>query len=681
MVKLTRVYLYALMLGAMLLVGCGGEDGGTSPGSIDNSGSSTVVTSIEWEEVSPTPTGNDFTDITWNGSQYLAVGDSGIILTSTDGVTWVSQTSGTTEALDDINWNGSQYLAVGEQGTILTSSDGVTWVSQISGTTQDLFGINWNGSQYVVVGLFESVLTSPDGVTWTKRASGTDTVVLTSVTWNGSQYVAVGGDAANNGVIFTSLDSVTWINQAFGLSTFVLNSVIWNDNQYVVVGDEGIILTSSDGVTWVSRTLGTLRPYLEDVVWNGNQYVVVGYGSFPSAAVATILTSPDGVTWMSQTLEATVSLNAVNWNGSQHVAVGDAGTILISPIPAAPVVTPSVSIAAALVAEGSSGGTTNLDFTITLSVASSRDIAVDYVTTDGTALSTSDYTSANATLTIPAGNTSGTITIIVAADTQFESTETLTVTLSNPVNSTLGTVSAIGTITNDDAGGLNDTGITQWSDTTDNTLTVSQAAFPGQDADFGRDADIATNSNSDGRAGFSFIKLDGSAQPLADQAVVYGTTPWDCVQDQVTGLMWEVKTVAGAGGLRDASHTYSWYNSSGINDGGAPGTSNGGICVDTINCDTEKYMVAFNAIGACGYSDWRLPEREELRSIVDYSDTASGLTIDADYFPNTVSGWYWSASPYVLSLSEALSISFFIAHDSSDDKSDNNAVRLVRGGM
>ena len=50
-----------------------------------------------------------------------------------------------------INWNGSQFVAVGEFGTILTSPDAVTWTAQ-SGPTSDLHGITWNGSQYSAVG-------------------------------------------------------------------------------------------------------------------------------------------------------------------------------------------------------------------------------------------------------------------------------------------------------------------------------------------------------------------------------------------------------------------------------------------------------------------------------------------------------------------------------------------------
>ena len=341
---------------------------------------------------------------------------------------------------------------------------------------------------------------------------------------------------------------------------------------------------------------------------------------------------------------------------------------------------PTLSIADAAILEGSSGGITNLTFTVTLSAAFPSAVTVDYATSDGTALSASDYTNTAATLTIPAGNITGTITVILNADTLFEANETFTITLSNSANATISTAVATGTILNDDVGGLNDTGITLWGDAVSNILAVTQAAFPGQDADHGRDANPATNSNADGKAGFFFTKLDAAGQPLANQAAVYATTPWSCVQDHVTGLWWEVKTTAGAGGLHDANYTYTWFNSTGVNDGGNPGTANGGVCTGS-NCDTESYVAAVNAAGLCGYSDWRLPTVGEIYSLADQSVASPGPTIDTGYFPNTIASVYWSSSPYAANATDAWSVFFHVGFGQATPKTSIPHVRLVRGGQ
>ncbi len=89
-----------------------------------------------------------------------------------------------------------------------------------------------------------------------------------------------------------------------------------------------------------------------------------------------------------------------------------------------------------------------LVFTVTLSHASSRTVTVDYATSDGTAQAGSDYTAASATLTFNAGETSQTVQVTVLTDSDDESHETLTLTLSNPSQATLDDATGTGTIEN-----------------------------------------------------------------------------------------------------------------------------------------------------------------------------------------------------------------------------------------
>jgi hypothetical protein len=223
---------------------------------------------------------------------------------------------------------------------------------------------------------------------------------------------------------------------------------------------------------------------------------------------------------------------------------------------------------------------------------------------------------------------------------------------------------------------LNDTGITTCSDAASNGLACPPTGFDGQDAEYGRD--VSANDDTDGHAGFSFTKLDSSGNALADQSVAYATTPWSCVQDNVTGLIWEVKTSTG---LRSSAYHYTWYNSDVATNGGSAGTANGGTCVDGTNCDTEKFVAAVNGVALCGASDWRLPSREELSSLVDSSVASPGPTIDTGWFPNTVASFYWSASP-----NAGLTYSaWYVGFDDGlvFDSGTNYAlyVRLVRGGQ
>ena len=176
---------------------------------------------------------------------------------------------------------------------------------------------------------------------------------------------------------------------------------------------------------------------------------------------------------------------------------------------------------------------------------------------------------------------------------------------------------------------------------------------------------------------FDFTKLDGEARALANQAAIYTITPWDCVRDNVTGLTWEVKTIDGA--LRDQNHTYSWYEPDPQRNGGDPGFPDGGDCTGGVNCDTHSYVRAVNKRGLCGASDWRLPTRAELHTIIDYR--AEFPAIDLDYFPNTVARSFWSAEPNTTYPGYAWYTDFkFGLASYYYDKSAAKAVRLVRGG-
>lgn len=196
----------------------------------------------------------------------------------------------------------------------------------------------------------------------------------------------------------------------------------------------------------------------------------------------------------------------------------------------------------------------------------------------------------------------------------------------------------------------NDTGITAsqclqaGSDTlVDCSSTGAIALDNAQDGMVGRDANPATNSSTDGMLGFSFTAVAGG-----------------CVQDNVTGLMWEVKTTDG--GLRDWSKTYTNY-----------GDSRAG--------DASAYAAAVNATNLCGYSDWRLPTADELQSIVDYGVAYPGPSIDATWFPNTQATVYWSASPALADTSAAWAVYFDAGEVIYDLRISSDYVRLVRTGQ
>jgi len=190
-------------------------------------------------------------------------------------------------------------------------------------------------------------------------------------------------------------------------------------------------------------------------------------------------------------------------------------------------------------------------------------------------------------------------------------------------------------------GFLNDTGFNQCivSGGTLATCAISNtgdlAQYPRQDGRYGRDAAATAGvltKVGGGAAGFDYTPLDasGNAIPLPGSPPVPSATP-ACVRDNVSNLVWEVKTADGS--LRDQGWWYTWYDGT----DGAPDTGIGHLsdhCFDGARCDTFKYAADVNASNLCGMNTgWRLPTRRELFSIVDYG--AYNPSIDLNYFPNT----------------------------------------------
>ncbi|MFT7528330.1 MAG: hypothetical protein ACI9LY_003491 [Arenicella sp.] len=267
-------------------------------------------------------------------------------------------------------------------------------------------------------------------------------------------------------------------------------------------------------------------------------------------------------------------------------------------------------------------------------------------------------------------------------------------------------------VTANATGILNDTGIVFSGNETEGNndspdVTIDQCIastqggdnqFARQDCSFGRDADTSVgdgdsrnnpNVNSDvndgdGVAGFSFLKVSSDGLPM-----LASESPHACVKDNVTGLMWEVKT--DDNGLHDKDDSYTWYNTNTAQNGGAEGDDgNADACDGRIDgmpatyCNTQAYVARVNAPGQglCAYNDWRMPAVTELQGLLNYQ-TRDGTNpvIDTAFFPNTKPSIFWSASPNANNTFYAWGVVFFNGSVSDNIRVGGQSVRLVRGGQ
>jgi Subtilase family/Calx-beta domain/SdrD B-like domain/Domain of unknown function (DUF4114)/Bacterial cadherin-like domain len=142
----------------------------------------------------------------------------------------------------------------------------------------------------------------------------------------------------------------------------------------------------------------------------------------------------------------TITLTLVNGDSNYKLdSVKSIGTITIVDNETKPI----ISVANITQSEGNSGKT-NYSFNLTLSNPSVETITVKYTTADDIAQAKDDYTNATGTVTFAPGEITKTVNIEVNGDDLYEADEIFKLNLSDAVNATISTTSAIGTIVNDD---------------------------------------------------------------------------------------------------------------------------------------------------------------------------------------------------------------------------------------
>lgn len=137
---------------------------------------STSGDATTWTRVM-SPSGSVMQGVFWTGSQFVGVGNSGLIATSPDGTAWTVRPSGVSAILNNGTASGSTLVAVGNSGTIVTSSDGgASWTTRTSGTSSTLRHALFTGSEFFVVGDRGTLLQSATGEHWTQQLTAYDAI-------------------------------------------------------------------------------------------------------------------------------------------------------------------------------------------------------------------------------------------------------------------------------------------------------------------------------------------------------------------------------------------------------------------------------------------------------------------------------------------------------------------------
>jgi hypothetical protein len=284
-----------------------------------------------------------------SGSQFVAVGKYGKILTSPDGNTWTLQVSATNSFLNGIVIGKGVFVAAGTVVTdpsldpmysIIASTDGQNWSAYYGSLerSEELLGVTYgqdlNGKyHFVAVGYNSGSLTvvSDDGYSWSPVTSGANSTISGVASGNGN-FVAV----QTNGVVLTAPGNSTraggdptlpgwslWSSQLpFASNSNVLNGITFFKDIFIAVGGDAKLITSPDGKSWTERA-SVASNFLYGVAYGGGSYAAVGWGG-------QILTSTDKIKWVEQSSGISGSLFGIAYGKKMFVAVGSGGKVATS---------------------------------------------------------------------------------------------------------------------------------------------------------------------------------------------------------------------------------------------------------------------------------------------------------------------------------------------------------------
>ena len=291
----------------------------------------------DWRWRNPLPQGDHLRGVTCANGRFIAVGLSGSMVTSTNGVNWARIAMDPGISLWSVAYGNGVFVAVGgtrfpvgTAGVILSSVDGVRWVRRDAGRADYLNGVAYGNGMFVAVGQAfatpDTILTSTDGVTWAARATGPSTY-LRSIAFGNGRFIAVG----SGGAVMRSTNGLVWELYASG-APGELYGVSYGNGTFVAVGLYNALLTSTDnGTTWINRNSGPIRyVFLYGVTYGNGAFMAVGYDVEKPYGPGPVFTSPNGITWTERTTSIS-ALHGVAAGAGTFVAVSDCGAIATSP--------------------------------------------------------------------------------------------------------------------------------------------------------------------------------------------------------------------------------------------------------------------------------------------------------------------------------------------------------------
>jgi hypothetical protein len=287
-------------------------------------------------------------------------------------------------------------------------------------------------------------------------------LIFTNANWNVPQSVTVTAiddnvvEGAHTGTVALA---VTSTDTNYSNLVVPAVSVAITDNDSATVSLNPTSVSQSEASSPMAFTVTLSNPVASGVTLTVNTAVgTAALADFTAITNGTVTFAPNNT--VAQTVNVVINNDLLDENDENFTLTLSnlvaTGTVTIDTATATGTIQdddalPVLSMANVSIPEGIAG-TSAMNFVVNLTPVSGRDVSFTRATADGTATTANnDYVAlAAGSITIPAGQSSVTIPVTINGDTVFEGNETLSLNLTAAVNATPITLSAIGTIIDDD---------------------------------------------------------------------------------------------------------------------------------------------------------------------------------------------------------------------------------------
>lgn len=267
----------------------------------------------QWIPVSMTT--NSIYAVAYANGAWILAGHFGMYR-SLDGLTWVHQWSGKT--MKHVEYANDMWLAVGGSGTILTSEDGLVWIERESPISAHINHVKFGDGLWIAVADDGDMISSNDGVVWQTVSSGV-TYKLNRIGYGNGRWLAIG---ISNQII-TSLDGVTWNTLSYTFPSSFAYGLAYTNDLWLVGGFSGALITSTDGVNWENRVSSFGNDSIHAIAYSQGVYILGGSGR-------RIATSSDGVTWTQRNGKTSGIIEALGTGKGDWIAAGQLGYLAIN---------------------------------------------------------------------------------------------------------------------------------------------------------------------------------------------------------------------------------------------------------------------------------------------------------------------------------------------------------------